>query len=351
MSKLREGWTTGACAAAASKAAAITLCLSASPKSVTILLPDGEAVEFPVILAKRLDDGAKAAVRKDAGDDPDVTDGSSVEAIVNWADEGDIQFYAGDGVGTVTKPGLSIAPGEPAINPVPRQMIRDAIREITDRPVSVTVSIPGGRELAKKTFNPQLGIVNGLSILGTSGRVRPFSCEAMRCSLKCSLDIASASGVRNPVFVPGNIGRKAAENHFSLELDQVVQVGNEWGFMIDQAAKYEFEKLLIVGHPGKLAKLAAGQWDTHSSRSPMAAPWLLDFVEKVLGEKPASSNTTEGIFFKMNDEERKMVGDALAVSVCQAVKGRIQKGIEPSVVLINMQGDRIGTAGELEIWK
>ena len=183
-----------------------------------------------------------------------------------------MNFRPGEGVGTVTKPGLAIPPGEAAINPVPRQMIRDSVREVTDRAVRVTVSIPDGEALAAKTFNPKLGVRGGLSILGTTGRVRPFSCPALQESLRCALQVALALGLKDLVFVPGHIGEKAAHRHFVLRPEQVIEVSNEWGYMLGQAAREKVPRLLVLGHPGKLVKLAEGMWDTHSSRSGSALP-------------------------------------------------------------------------------
>ena len=182
---LRNGYTTGTCAAAAAKAAVKVLCGGAAPETVEVVLADESRAVFSVLFARPSGDGCEAAVRKDAGDDPDVTDKASIIASVTFIDGNEVLFAAGEGVGTVTKPGLSVPPGEPAINPTPRRMIRDAIREVTNRGVKVTISIPGGRELAARTFNPRLGIVGGLSVLGTYGRVRPFSASALRDSLKC----------------------------------------------------------------------------------------------------------------------------------------------------------------------
>ena len=169
--------------------------------------------------------------------------------------------------------------------------------------------------MAAKTFNPRLGIEGGLSILGTSGRVRPFSCPAMRVSLRCSLDVAVACGVVAPVFVPGRIGEKAARRHFRLTAEQVVEVSNEWGFMLDCAAAHPFKGLLALGHPGKLAKLAAGDWNTHSSKSDNPIPWVSGLAEKILGRPLLHHQTTEGFFASLPAEERKRLGDELAGQV------------------------------------
>lgn len=327
------------------------LCGEPAPRGVKVRLPDGTRARLPLVHVQRNAEGAEAAVRKDAGDDPDVTHGATVVASVSWTDGDDVTFAAGDGVGTVTKPGLSLPPGEPAINPVPRRMIRTAVREVTDRAVKITFSIPGGRELAAKTFNPRLGVVGGLSILGTTGRVRPYSCPALREALKCSLNVAVASGVVAPVFVPGHVGERAARKHFRLAPEQVIEVSNEWGFMLDRAAEYDFARLLVLGHPGKLAKLAVGQWDTHSSRSSSAVPIVADLSDKILGRPFPESPTVEGLFAALPAEERGQLADALAGKVLQAVAQRVGGRFGVSTVLVNMQGELLGHDGDLAPWR
>ena len=348
---LRTGYTTGACAAAAAKAAATLLCGEAIPEAVEISLPDGSRVRFPVVSCCLDGATAQASVCKDAGDDPDVTHQATVRAEVAFADGDEVRFAAGEGVGTVTKAGLSIAPGEPAINPAPRQMIRQAVREVTARGVQVTVSIPGGRELASRTFNPRLGIEGGLSIIGTTGIVKPFSAPALTASLACALDVAAATGVRAPVLVPGNIGERAALKNLCVDAGQVIQVSNHWGFMLDRAAQMPFERLLVLGHPGKLAKLIDGEWDTHSSNSVSAAGMVARLAEELLGAPVPESATVEGIFEALLPEQSARVGNALAAAVRAAIFARIglEKGI--AVALINMAGDFLGADGDLSSWK
>ncbi len=235
-------------------------------------------------------------MRKDAGDDPDVTDGLEVRVTLSWDDAAEATFVAGEGVGTVTKPGLQVPPGEPAINPVPRQMILDAIRDVTPRGVRVEISVPGGREIAAKTFNPRLGIVGGLSILGTTGIVRPYCTRALHDALRCTLDVAAACQVTAPVLVPGNVGARAARRHFSLRDEQLIEVGNAWGFIVDLLAQRAFSAVLLAGHPGKLAKLAAGQWDTHSARSSQATLYLGRLCPEVLGASRVGKHHCRGPF-------------------------------------------------------
>lgn len=348
---LRSGFTTGACATAAVKAAMSVLCGRPPPKCVEIGLADGSRIEFPLLFVRRNGAAIEAAVRKDAGDDPDVTDKASIIGAVEWTEGDRVVFAAGEGVGTVTKPGLSVPPGEPAINPGPRRMIQETIREITDRGVKVTVSIPGGRELAERTFNPRLGIVGGLSVLGTTGRVRPFSAAALEDSLKCALDVAVACGVRAPVLVPGNIGDRAARRHFRVSTEQVIQVSNQWGFMLDAAMGRSFERILVLGHPGKLAKLIDGQWDTHSSRSTSAVPIVTRVAEERLGERMAETPTVEGIFEALSVEKRRAVGDALCAAIGRAVRERFGATRRLAVGIINMPGDLLGSDGDLTAWQ
>ena len=370
MSQLRSGFTTGTCAAAAAKAAAMLLIKGVILKEVQITLPDGDRFTIPLVYVRMYSSFAEAAIRKDGGDDPDITNGIDIIVSVRGIEGNDIEITAGEGVGTVTKPGLSVMPGEPAVNPVPRRMIRDAVRDVTDRGVCVTISIPGGREIAAKTFNPRLGIVGGLSILGTSGRVRPFSCPALRASLKCLLDVAAASGIRAPVFVPGHIGERAARRHFRVSSGQVIEVSNEWGFMLECAAAQNFEALMVLGHPGKLAKLAMGVADTHSSRSKSAIPFVSGLAKEVL-DLPSSGGkilggggrqgkqherqltempTVEGIFSALSRPERKELGDVLAERIRMAVSEQIDDKMEIAVVLVNMQGDILGSNGDLSRW-
>jgi cobalt-precorrin-5B (C1)-methyltransferase len=348
---LRTGYTTGACATAAAKAAVMLLCGGSAPEMVEISLPEGDRVRFPVLASCRDGETAEASVRKDAGDDPDVTNQATVFVAVAFTEEGGVQFVAGEGVGTVTKPGLSIAPGEPAINPAPRRMIEQAIREVTARGVKVTVSIPGGCELAARTFNPRLGIEGGLSIIGTTVIVKPFSAPALTASLKCALDVAAACGVRAPVLVPGNIGERAALKNLRVDASRIIQVSNHWGFMLDEAARMPFERLLALGHPGKLAKLVDGEWDTHSSHSASAVGVVARIAQKVLGRCMQESATVEGIFEALPPDETARLGNALASAVRQAVTARIGSAKNIAVALINMAGELLGTDGDLSPWK
>ncbi len=349
MTALRGGYTTGCFAAAAAKAALATLCGMPATGSVEVSLPDGQRVSFPIISSQCNLDGAEAVVRKFAGDDPDVTDKACVAAAVRFINGEEIVFAAGEGV--VTKPGLALPPGEPAINPGPRKMIRAAVRELTTRGVRVTISIPGGRELARRTFNPRLGIEGGLSVLGTTGRVRPFSAPDLCKALKCALDVAKACGVVAPVLVPGNIGEHAARQNFSLRSEQVVQVSNQWGYMLDRAREHGFERWLVLGHPGKMAKLVLGEWDTHSAHSSSAVPVVTQLASSVLSVPAPDSVSVEGIFEALAQPERAQLADLLAAKISSAITERVGSQQELSVVLINLGGHLIGSDGDLTPWR
>jgi len=350
MKGLRSGFTTGTCAAAAAKAAVSFLLTGRPLAAVEVPLPTGDRVTIPLVRLENIPGGAVAEVRKDAGDDPDITDGMPVVAVVATIAGNEVVIAAGEGVGTVTKPGLSVAPGEAAINPVPRRMIREAVREVTNRGIKVVISIPGGREAARKTFNPRLGITGGLSILGTSGRVRPFSCAALRTSLQCLLDVVAAGGITAPVLVPGHIGRRAAARHFRLRDGQIVEVGNEWGFALAGAAG-KFAALLALGHPGKLAKLAMGQENTHSSRSQSAVPYVSALAADLRGRDRPELPTVEGIFSACAAPERQQLGDGLAERIHDAVRRWTGGSMDTAVVLVDMQGEIIGSNGDLHRWK
>ena len=236
--RLRPGITTGTCAAAAAKAAAMVLGGGPAPGQVELRLPGGQCrYACRCSSAQRIGgEAAVAAVRKDAGDDPDVTHGMEVRATVAWDTGEEVTLVAGEGVGTVTKPGLQVPPGEPAINPVPRQMIAAALREVTARGLRVEIAIPGGARWPERPSTRGWGSRGGLSILGTTGIVRPCCTQALHDALRCGSGVAAACGVKAPVLVPGNIGAKAARRHFALRDEQVIEVGNAWGFVLDEAA-------------------------------------------------------------------------------------------------------------------
>ena len=275
---LRTGYTTGSCATAAAKAAAIGLCKGDIPDEVEIATPAGIKLKLKIYHKQLSADASECAVQKDAGDDPDVTNGCFVHARVERIFTQTIEIDGGEGVGRVTKPGLQVPVGYAAINPVPRRMIEGAVKEVigNGRGLKVVISVPNGKALGEKTFNPKLGIVGGISIIGTTGIVRPMSEDAFKTSLLCGLDIARGIGYETVVLVPGNLGERSILNLFNIPKDQVIQISNFVGFMLTAAGQRNFKQLILAGHPGKLAKLLRGDFHTHSAVSKPANDILIE---------------------------------------------------------------------------
>ncbi len=349
---MRNGLTTGTCAALAAKAAALYLLEGILPLSVEVALPDGERITYPVGQFRHGKTWTSAAVMKDAGDDPDVTDKAILVVRVSMNNRHEISFFAGEGVGTVTRPGLAIPPGEPAINPVPRRQIAAALKEVSDCGFDVTISVPGGKELAAKTFNPRLGIDGGISILGTNGRVRPFSSPALKAALKCALDVAVAGQCRDLVLVPGHMGNRAARKHFCCSDEQIIDVSNEWGFVLDEMQALKLNRLLLLGHPGKLAKLPCGHFQTHSSQSPSPLPFLIGLAQELTGRAPEIElNTVEEFFMQwLAADQRQIVADALAEKIRDKVSQEFNIRAEIAVALIDLKGDLLGQTDKCATW-
>lgn len=268
--ELRRGWTTGACATAATCAALRGLWGGQIPDEVQITLPRGETPRFAIAHAARGDDWVECGVTKDAGDDPDVTHGALICVRVRASDA--LRFVAGEGVGTVTKPGLPIGVGEPAINPVPRQMMAQVVAQEAARhgqtcAAELTIRVPGGAALAARTWNPRLGIKGGLSILGTTGIVRPFSCAAWIASIHRGVDVARASGLRHVAGCTGATSESALRKVYDLPDEALLDMGDFAGGLLKYLRKAPVERLTIAGGIAKMTKLAQGARDLHSARS------------------------------------------------------------------------------------
>src|SRR3972149_1044423 len=279
---MRFGYTTGSCATAAAKAAAIGLFTGNIPDEVEIDTPIGTKLRLKIYHKQLSADEAACAVQKDAGDDPDVTNGCYVHAKVKRIFTQTIEIDGGEGVGRVTKPGLQVPVGHAAINPVPRRMIEGAVKEVIGNGcgLKIIISVPDGKALGEKTFNPKLGIIGGISIIGTTGIVRPMSEDAFKTSLLCGLDIARGIGYETVVLVPGSLGERSFLNLFNIPKDQVIQISNFVGFMLTAAGQRNFKRIILAGHPGKLAKLLRGDFHTHSAVSKPANDILIDIIEQ-----------------------------------------------------------------------
>lgn len=281
---LRTGFTTGACATAAAAAAAGWLTGAGWADPVRIRLPRGQEVEFPLAETAAGDGWAEAAVRKDAGDDPDVTHGAIIRARITAGSPGQgLRFLRGAGVGLVTRPGLPVAVGEPAINPVPRKMITEALTGIAAAAnfapdFDLTISVDNGAEIALQTWNPRLGIEGGLSILGTTGIVRPFSCAAWIASIHRGVDVARAGGLAHVVGSTGATSESTARRHFALPDHAMLDMGDFAGGMLKYLRRHPVARVTIAGGFGKLTKLAQGALDLHSARSQIDFERLADWA-------------------------------------------------------------------------
>ncbi len=264
--KYRKGYTTGSCAAAAARAAVKMLFDGTAVEQVEIDTPAGVRLNLPVSDICLRGDSASCAVIKDGGDDPDATTGLKIFARAVEINDRSISITSGEGIGIVTLPGLKVPVGQPAINPVPMKMILKEVGEVLPegRGVEVCITVPGGEEAARKTYNPKLGIKGGISILGTSGIVEPMSEEAWKESLELELKIMAEKGFKQLVFTSGNYGRDFAVEKLGIDDACIIKISNFVGFMLDKASENGMEEILLVGHPGKLVKVAAGIFHTHS---------------------------------------------------------------------------------------
>lgn len=294
--RLRSGFTTGSCAAAAAKTAATALLSGKCPSEIEIPFPDGSRVSFAVHKFSLEDTSATASVIKDAGDDPDVTNRAEIQATVGLGHEiaegsdcvilGNILLCRGKGVGLVTKPGLAISVGEPAINPVPRQMICEAIQEVmADQPVTVSISIPRGEELVKKTLNKRLGIIGGLSILGTTGIVRPLSADSWTATISATMDVAKEAGLQDIVISTGRTSEKGAQHILQLPDEAYVEMGDFLHFSLSEAQKRGFRTVHYSGMWAKVMKAALRIPQTHVKNGALEVATGAELLES-LGAQP-----------------------------------------------------------------
>ncbi len=314
----------------------------AFPAEVEIVLPRGETPVFALALAEAGDGWARVGITKDAGDDPDVTHGALIVVTVAAASGGGVVFRAGAGVGTVTRPGLPIGVGEPAINPVPRQMMQAVVADMAalfgqTPDVTIEVSIPGGQEIALKTWNPRLGIVGGLSILGTTGVVRPFSCAAWIASIHRGIDVARAAGLTHVAGCTGATSERVVQALYSLPDHAMLDMGDFAGGMLKYLAKHPVPRVTIGGGIGKITKLAQGAMDLHSGRSQVNFAAL---AEMMGNPRLAAANTAL--------EAYEIAGTPLAEAVVAAAMRRLQQrfgGVVFDVVVIDRAGNILARAG------
>jgi cobalt-precorrin-5B (C1)-methyltransferase len=365
--RLRTGWTTGTCAAAAAKAAAKALVSGEPQARVDVKLPKKGAerrVEFEVERCELGGSWTEAVIVKDAGDDPDVTDGAHLTARVSWREEPGFELDRGEGVGLVTRPGLGLPVGGPAINDTPRRMISYSVREALDpdeRGVRVVISVPGGEKMAEKTTNARLGIVGGVSILGTTGIVRPFSTAAWAASVVQAVNVMGAQGHKTFVLSTGGLTEKAAMRLLpDLEEVNFVEVGDFTGQAIKRAVENGLEHCFFVGMVGKISKLAAGVMMTHWTRSKVDNDLLAEITEKAGGstglvEEVENANTARHAYELWRSANLGGAADLLCKQAAENLAEYAEGKLEVYVILVDF--DTLDPAGastgalELTAWR
>jgi len=353
--KLRYGWTTGACATAAAKAAYTALMTGEFPDPVEVTLPRGQRPAFALATTTMTEDSATVGVVKDAGDDPDVTHGALVIATVRRAAPGcGVRFRAGEGVGTVTLPGLPVPPGEPAINPVPRQMIRGVIDEVAAArgdagDVEVEIAIPGGEALAAKTMNGRLGIVGGLSILGTTGIVVPYSCSSWIQSIRSGIDVARAACLTHVAGSTGATSEAAVQKIYALPEIALIDMGDFVGGMLKYVRTHPVPRVTVAGGVGKMTKLAQGLLDLHSRRGAVDLTVLARLAvgaggSPALAERILGANTAAEAFSQAQ-AEGVALGDAVARAAWETASAVVaSKQVEVEIALFDRDGRLVGHA-------
>ncbi len=316
--KLRSGFTTGSCAAAVAKAAAWMLLAGEDKKTISVITPAGRAFDAEILDVQKGESFARCAVRKDGGDDPDVTTGALIYAEVRLSDASGVRIDGGEGVGRVTRPGLDQPVGEAAINSVPRAMIKSELADVAeacsyDGGFDVIISVPRGEEIAKHTFNPRLGIEGGISIIGTSGRVEPRSEQAIVDTIKVELRQKREEGCITAFVSPGNYGLDFMREQYGMDLERSVKCSNFIGLTVDMIKDLGFEGMLLTGHAGKLVKVAGGIMNTHSREADcrmeiIASSAAREGADGDLIRDILDSLTTEEAFSKLRQADPDMAG-------------------------------------------
>lgn len=355
--KLRRGVTTGSCAAAAVKAAVRRLFTGEVMDQVSITIPSGETLTLPIASWDMTPTSVRCSVVKDGGDDPDVTTGLHIRAEATRAKTPGVHLKTGEGIGIVTLPGLKVPVGQPAINPVPMEMIlREAGKALPEgEGVALTLSVPGGEKVAANTFNPRLGILGGISIIGTSGRVNPMSEEAWKEALALELKILAGKGLRQAVFVFGNYGEGFLRNTLGRTPENLLKISNYLGFMLDRAVEHGFERVLLAGHLGKLVKVSAGIFHTHSRVADarleiLAAHAALEGAsQKVVAEIMACS-TTDGAAVLLREHRLTGVYDRIVTNASRRCEVHSHGRLQVGCILFQGNGDCLAMDPQAENW-
>lgn len=345
---LRAGYTTGTCAAAAACAATRLLYENKEETTVDVDTPAGILLTLPLALQEQGDGWARAGVVKDAGDDPDVTHKVLVVAEARPLSAEKITIDGGEGVGRVTKRGLALPVGAAAINPGPMTQILQAVKQVLPpkKGVAITILVPQGAKLAKRTLNPELGIIGGISILGTTGIVEPMSSDAFKRSLAPQIDVALAAGHKRLVLTPGKMGKKNAQAQLGVEADAVVVTSNFIGYMLTSCAAKQVPEVLLFGHIGKLAKVAAGIAQTHSAVADARRETLV--AHAALGRVPyhvltdlMQHNTAEESAVYLVENGYNIVLQSVAEAAARRAESMVKGDLDVGCILLNLAGEII----------
>jgi len=357
--KMRKGFTTGTCAQAAAKAAAIMLTTQTIVDEVAVETPNKTRLNIRLVDQKKSDKFARATVIKDSGDDPDVTNGAKICAEVRLTDKNGITIKGGQGVGKATLPGLAIKIGEWAINPTPRKMIFKEVSKFVpkNKGLEVIISVPKGRALAKQTFNPELGIMGGISIIGTTGIVEPKSENAYKASLSLQLDVLKAQEYDKIVLVLGYVGEKFYKKHLRVSLrapsgrsnlPPLIKIGDHIGFMLQRCAAKRIKEVLLIGHIGKLVKIAAGQFNTNYKFGDNRINTITKYVKaygadnKII-EDILKQKTAEATVDILRKNGLLEIFTEIALEVAKRAEKFVDYKIKVKCIILSLNGKILGT--------
>ncbi|MGH1567662.1 MAG: cobalt-precorrin-5B (C(1))-methyltransferase [Nitrosopumilus sp.] len=355
--KLKTGYTTGSSATAASKAALLSIINQEKIENVEILLPKKSYAKIPIYSCEFENNKAKCSVIKNGGDDPDVTHGAKIIVELSFTEKiNEVEIDGGEGVGIVTKPGLGLEINKPAINPVPKKMITENLREVgkkilLEKGIRVVISVPKGKELGPKTDNPRLGIIDGISILGTSGIVIPFSTASYAASIRQNLDVAIAAGNHTVVLTTGGRSEDFAKKIVDLPVHCFVQMGDFSGYTIQQCSRKDIKKAYVVGFIGKLAKMAAGVKQTHVKGSKIDMGFLAELARKCNADENVignikKANTARHVSEIIQENEITGFFDLICSETYKHMRKHSEEKLSIDVILFDFEGNILARKSE-----
>ncbi|MCL5674828.1 MAG: cobalt-precorrin-5B (C(1))-methyltransferase CbiD [Candidatus Omnitrophica bacterium] len=346
--RLRNGWTTGTCAQAASKASVIMLITGKKIETVDVETPSGENLRLNVLEQEIGARSATCCVKKDAGDDIDATDGIKIYSRVGFSEKPGIEIKGGVGIGIATKPGLPVKIGDYAINPVPRRMIAKEIEVFRENNngFEVIISAPEGEKIAEKTFNPRLGIKGGISILGTTGIVKPKSLEAYKKTLSMCLNVLKSSGYDRAFLVFGYVGENYCRNVLKISRDMVIQIGDHAGFMLSECVKTKISNVILVGYLGKAVKIAAGQFDTNIKYGDNRIETIYGYAEKYgvkeeILQQIKGQTTAQAVIEILERNRYEDIFDIITRDIVKKMKEWTGNSLSLGCILLSIDGKRI----------